>query len=50
MLVSAVQQHESAVCVHISLTLALPSCLPYPTLLGHLKAQNSSLCNIAASH
>ena len=42
-LVSAVQQSESAICIHISpylLHLASPSHPPYPTALGHHKTSS----------
>ena len=47
MLVSVVQQSESAICIHISpypLHLKPPSHLPYPTSLGNHKAPNWSPC------
>ena len=46
-LVSAVQQSESAICIHISpypLPLASPSHPPYPTPLGGHKAPSCSPC------
>ena len=46
-LVSAVQQSESAICTHISpypLPLEHPSHPPYPTPLGHHKAPSWSPC------
>ena len=47
MLVSVVQQNESAICTHMSpypLPLEPPSHPPYPTSLGHRKAPNWSPC------
>ena len=46
-LVSVVHQSESAICMHMSphpLLLEPPSHPPYPTPLGHHKAQSSSPC------
>ena len=43
MLVSAVEQSESAICIHIfpyPLPLEPPSHPPYPTPLGHHKASS----------
>ena len=46
-LVSVAQQSESAICIYMSpypLSLEPPSHPPYPTPLGHCKAQNRSPC------
>ena len=45
MLVSVVQQRESAICIHIS-TYPLPLEPPYPMSLGHHKAPSWSPCAI----
>ena len=49
MLVSAAQQSESTICMHLSpylLPLSSPSHPPYPTPLGHRKAPSWSPCGI----
>ena len=46
-LVSVAQQSESAICIYVSpypLPLEPPSHPPYPTSLGHRKAQSGSPC------
>ena len=43
MLLSAIQQHKSAVIIHISPLLSLPS-LPYPTPLGHHRVPGWAPC------
>ena len=46
-LVSAVQQHESVITIHIyPLTLEPPSSPPHPVPLGHHRAPGWALCVI----